>query len=97
MDVREAAAKAKQYLQEISEDTELVHVAVEEVEYKEHQDRWNITIGFFRPWSQPGRIRSAMGETRETPGVRTYKTIVVDGKRERVVSVKERVISKESG
>jgi hypothetical protein len=53
MNVKEAIAAAKAYIKDVYADEELSNVGLDETEYDDDNHRWNITIGFSRPWNTP--------------------------------------------
>ena len=57
MEVRDAVAKAKAYVEELFTDEGVVDVRLEEVEHDEAQGAWNITLGFLRrAAAEPARL-----------------------------------------
>ena len=50
MDVKEAARTARAYIADLFADENVQHVCLEEVEFDDVAEIWNITIGFSRPW-----------------------------------------------
>lgn len=50
MDVKEAARAARKYIADLFADENVQHVGLEEVEFDDVAEVWNITIGFSRPW-----------------------------------------------
>lgn len=50
MDVKEAARTARAHIADLFADENVQHVGLEEVEFDDVADVWNITIGFSRPW-----------------------------------------------
>ena len=53
MDVKEAARAARAYIADLFADENVQHVGLEEVEFDDVAEVWNITIGFSRPWELP--------------------------------------------
>lgn len=49
MDVKEAVAKAKNYLSVVFADEGVSELRLEEVEYDRHDRAWLITLGLMRP------------------------------------------------
>jgi hypothetical protein len=91
MEVKEAAVLAREYVNDVLGEDELIHLAIEEVDYDDHDDEWIITIGFYRPWSQnAGAIRTIVGDPFRH---RSYKSIRIDDDTGRVLSIKERRFS----
>ena len=60
MDVRDATRTAKEYLVDLFDGEEIMHVGLEEVVFDETSNRWGITIGFSRPWG-PHRTANCPG------------------------------------
>ena len=94
MDVKEAIAAAKQYVESIyaSGGEAISNLGLEEVEYDEADERWRITLAFSRPWNTP-RTRAA--EVLESLGAapaaqkRSFKVLTVE-KGGRILSMKSR-------
>jgi len=91
MDVKEAIAAAKKYINDIYADEQVTNLGLEEVEHIMSAGNWIITIGFSRPWSTP---RTRAQEVLENLGAvsplkRSYKVITMadDGT---VLSMKNR-------
>jgi hypothetical protein len=53
MDVKEAIATAKNYLNEVYADEQVTNLGLEEVEHILAAGNWIITLGFSRPWNTP--------------------------------------------
>lgn len=94
MDVKEAIATAKSYVEDIysSGGESISNLGLEEVEYDPAAERWLVTLAFSRPWSTP-KTRAA--EVLESLGAaaaaqrRSYKVLTVeDGGR--VLSMKSK-------
>ena len=76
MDVKEAAQKAKDYINDIYASEEIYNVGLEEVEHSAATGTWKITVGFSRPWDTKNVLTAALGERRPE---RSYKVVQVDG------------------
>ena len=50
MDVKEAVQTAKNYIAELFTDETIADVGLEEVEFNDASNNWEVTIGFSRPW-----------------------------------------------
>jgi hypothetical protein len=88
MNVNEAIAAAKDYVKTIYADEQVSHLGLEEVEYDDGFGRWNITLGFSRPWNRPSAVVAGLEAVRTmSPLRRSFKvvTIASDGK---VISMK---------
>ena len=83
---------AKEYLVDLFDGEEIMHVGLEEVVFDETSNCWGITIGFSRPWdrnTRPTALIAAIGD-RRLP--RSYKVIRVVDDDGRVVSLTDRVL-----
>ena len=96
MDVRDAIAKAKEYLTFVYADEDISNVGLEEVEFDESGLKWNVTLGFYRPWSRPSR--NALAETLQSLGAprRSYKVLRIDDRDGKVESVKGRFMEEDA-
>ena len=88
MDVKEAVALARLYLQEVFAEEKIENLGLEEVEYDDIQHLWSITLGFSRPWdnSDRGAVATMLG----TPKKREYKIVKIDGKDKKAIAIKNR-------
>jgi len=91
MDVKEAIAAAKTYIQDIYADEHVTNLGLEEVEHLQQAGQWHVTLGFSRPWNTP---RTRAQEVLENLGAlsamrRSYKVVTVtdDGT---ILSMKDR-------
>lgn len=86
-DVKQSVQKAIDYVATLYEGEDIRNLGLEEVEYKEEQGVWSITVGFSRPWQEKGAL--AMLSSQGSAPPRTYKVITIrnDGD---VISVKSR-------
>lgn len=50
MDVRQAVKIAKQHIVDLYADEQLTNLGLEEVEFDDQANVWNVTVGFSRPW-----------------------------------------------
>ena len=92
MDVRDATRTAKEYLVDLFDGEEIMHVGLEEVVFDETSNCWGITIGFSRPWERsaaPTALAAALGDRRPA---RSYKVIRVNDDDGRVESLTDRVL-----
>jgi hypothetical protein len=85
VDVKDAVARAKQYVLELFKDEVPSNVGLEEVEFDESRDEWTVTIGFSRPWDDPQSLAALAVPLR-----RTYKILRVSNDTGSVLSVKNR-------
>ena len=91
MDVKEAIAKAKDYVKEVHAGEDVTNLGLEEVEHVLQAGNWVVTLGISRPWNTP---RTRAQEVLENLGAfspfkRSYKVITIadDGT---VLSMKNR-------
>ncbi|MFC5342671.1 hypothetical protein ACETK8_05940 [Brevundimonas staleyi] len=88
MEIQEAIQTAKQTVAELFEPEGATNIGLEELEFDEDSDTWDVTIGFSRPWDRPtlGAIAEMTALTTATPRPalrRTYKIVSLakgDGK-----------------
>jgi len=79
MDVKEAIAAAKRYINEIYADEQVTNLGLEEVEHVPGSGNWEITLAFSRPWNT---ARTRAQEILENLGgvsalKRSYKVITI--------------------
>ena len=75
MDVKEAAQKAKDYINDVYASEDISNVGLEEVEHNAVSGIWKITVGFSRPWDTKNVLTAALSERRPE---RSYKVVHVD-------------------
>jgi hypothetical protein len=89
MEVKEAVAAAKRYIQELFADEDIADVGLEEVEFDNARNVWNITTGFSRvrePADAPPFGNFLMPKRR----VRSYKIVRISDRSGKILSVKNR-------
>ena len=86
MEVKQAVEVAKNYVLELFQDEGITNLGLEEIEEK--GAFWHITIGFTRPWD------NTVGSVLSGAKSRTYKVLLVRDEDGRIMSVKDRDISK---
>jgi hypothetical protein len=89
MDVKQAVATAKRYIEEVFADEGIADIGLEEVEFDDARNVWNITTGFSRerlPVDTPPLGAFLTARRR----VRTYKVVRISDKSGKVLSVKNR-------
>jgi uncharacterized protein YdeI (YjbR/CyaY-like superfamily) len=79
MDVKEAIAAAKKYVNEVYAEEQVTNLGLEEVEHLPASGNWVVTLGFSRPWNTP---RTRAQEILENLGAmgslkRSYKVITM--------------------
>jgi hypothetical protein len=87
VDVKEAVRTALDYVSELFVDEDISHLGLEEVEYDEAADQWQVTVGFSRPWDYPTSSLAVLSGGINGPA-RSYKKLTIAG--DKVVSVKSR-------
>jgi hypothetical protein len=76
MDVKEAVAYAKQYVNELFGSESATNIGLEEVEFNDSGNEWRVTIGFSRPWDEPRNVFTAIAGAASP--ARSYKTVHID-------------------
>ena len=90
MDVKEAIAKAKIYVSELFVGEKLSNLGLEEVEFDDRAQRWEITLGFSRPWDSVSGMAAMM---QHAPVIsRTYKIVRVADQDGKLISISNRKI-----
>ncbi len=89
MDVKEAVRTAKEYVVDLFQDENIMHVSLEEVVFEEVSAVWKITIGFSRPWDLNGPAVTAF---IDAPYARSYKVLSLNDASGRVEALRDRVL-----
>ena len=91
LDVKHAIALAKAFVRDTFGEDGIVNIGLEEINYDETEDVFQITVGFTRKWDQPSDTNgmyALLGSMSATPPKisRTYKRVFVrqDGRISRV-------------
>ncbi|MYD74090.1 MAG: hypothetical protein F4Y11_07635 [Chloroflexi bacterium] len=96
MDVTEAVVLAKEYVSKVFDEDKITGMGLEEVEFNEFGDEWEITIGFFQPWNvslKSGSLSQvAFGGQPEYVGRRSYKVVRIKNNDGQVVSIRDRIL-----
>lgn len=90
MDVKEAVETAKKHVSALFKDENATNIGLEEIQFDESNDAWDVTIGFSRPWDLP---RSALGMLT-APSLelkRVYKVVRISNSDGKMISVKNRL------
>jgi hypothetical protein len=88
MEAKQAIALAKDYVAEVYSGEQLSNVGLEEVDFDDRREAWDITIGFSRPWNNaPALMPFTAAENYQR---RTYKVIKISDKSGDVLSMKNR-------
>jgi hypothetical protein len=82
MDAKEAVKAAKRYVLDIFGDEGLADLGLEEIEKRDPEEAWFITLGFSRPWNRSPLGALGGGAKRD---YRVVKVSDVDGE---ILSVK---------
>ncbi len=89
MDVKEAVRLAKSYVADLFEAEQITNVGLEEIEFDEMSNCWNVTIGFSRPWEQSGPLATALAE--KSPA-RSYKIVRINDQSQQFKSITDRFL-----
>lgn len=89
MDVKEAVARAKQYVADLYADEQISNLGLEEVEFYEPDKTWSVTVGFSRPWDSVRNNVVTVISGDVAPG-RSYKVVKISDANGNVLSVKAR-------
>lgn len=89
MEVQEVVRLAKRYLADVFQDESPKNIGLEEIEFDERDNEWDVTLGFSRPWDSRGTVlATAMGA--EPPSKRTYKVVRISNADGRMLAIKLR-------
>ncbi len=88
MDVKEAVQIAKTYVTELFSNEGVWNVGLEEVEFDDASNVWNVTVGFSRAWDRPPTPIAAIAQGASPP--RSYKLVRINDAARQVISVKNR-------
>ena len=80
---------SKAYVADLFETEQITNVGLEEIEFDEMSNSWNVTIGFSRPWDEKGPLVAALAE--RSPA-RSYKVVHVDDRSHKVESLTDRFL-----
>ncbi len=96
MDVTEAVVLAKEYVQKVFDDDQISDLGLEEVEFNEFDEEWEVTVGFFQPWNVSQRAGSrAVLTTLGLPEYvkrRSYKVVRMKDDSGKVMSIRDRIL-----
>ncbi|MFQ4134699.1 hypothetical protein PGN35_000095 [Nodosilinea sp. PGN35] len=90
MNVKEAVARAKQYIFELFPDENPKNIGLEEVEFDEQTNEWLVTVGVSRPWDALGESPFAAFSNRQMPTPRAYRIVRISNDKDEVLSMKFR-------
>lgn len=85
MDVQTAIAKAKAYVADIFGPEGVFNVGLEEVQFDDKANAWDVTVGFSRPWDQT-KASPLLPATEK----RTYKIVEIDNVNGGIIAVRNR-------
>lgn len=89
-DIHLVVRTAKQYIAELYHDEEIMYIGLEEVYFDHETGRWQVTIGFARPWDGIGGRNPI---TRDAGlGARSYKVVGIDDATGQAESIRDRVL-----
>jgi len=93
MNVKDVVKKAIEYIADVFKSENPENIGLEEVILNEHENIWEVTIGFSRPWDYP-KAGLVTGLQPQNPK-RQYKIVRIDNKSGEVISIKIREIKNE--
>ena len=97
MNVQEAVRLAKNYVTDVFVEEKITNVGLEEVEFNDMENCWEITIGFSRPWDYQTRSPFEQAtdpfHTQRRPRTRSFKVVNIDADNATVLSVKNREVT----
>lgn len=89
MEPREAVRKAIKGVEEFFADENITNLGLEEVEYDDATNEWQITVGSSRPWDYDKSVMASI--SRPGPD-RSYKVVRLDGPTGTIRSIKNREV-----
>lgn len=88
MDVKQAVREAKNYVSDLLDDEGIQDLGLEEIEFDESDQTWNVTLGFSRRWNY---VRNALTPIAGERALRrSYRLVKVRDSDGQVTSVKMR-------
>ena len=91
MDVKNAIKIAKDYITEVLADEQVTNLGLEETEFDPETGRWNITLGFSRPWNTPRtRAQEVLENLGAVPSLRRSFKVISISEEGHVLSMKNR-------
>ena len=90
MNVKEAVARAKEYLADVFVDEQISNLGLEEVEFDYDDSVWLITLGFSRPWNVSGGGALSAVASLGLSGPRSYKVVCIADANGQLISIKNR-------
>ena len=97
MDVQEAIATAKNFVRDLFKDEDPRNIGLEELQFDEEDEVWDVTVGFSRPWDEPrlGALAEMLTESKASPRPalrRTYKVVSLAKRDGRLIAIRNRDI-----
>lgn len=92
MNVPDVVRLAKRYVIELFEDENPLNVGLEEIEFDDTKQEWDVTIGFSRPWNVSRNALSALTGDQQTAG-RSYKIVRIRDADGEMVGLKQRAFA----
>ena len=86
MELKEAIARAKIYVADVFADEHISGIGLEEVQFDEQQNRWDVTIGFYRPATTTYDL---LGGQRS----RIYKAVTIADGTGKMLSIRNRDVA----
>ena len=74
MDAKLAANSAIQHVADLF-GPNVQNLGLEEIEYVEGDDAWDVTVGFSRPWDFPANATTLLSLTADSRPLRKYKVV----------------------
>lgn len=91
MEVKDAVRLAKRHVAELFADEKIDEIGLEETEYDDRKDEWQITIGFRRTLVSTRKKGALKGFPMEHTD-RSYKVVRIRDKDDKVLGVLDRVL-----
>lgn len=88
MDVKQAVRAAKEYVSDILSEEGLTNLGLEEVQFNDNDNTWEVTLGFSRPWNS---VRNAL-TTVAGDGAprRVYRVVRIQDRDGQILSFRKR-------
>jgi hypothetical protein len=87
MSAQQAIDVAKQYVHLLFAGEGIYNVGLEELQYDDVRNIWNVTIGFSRAWDAAGQSPLAKTMSGDRPN-RTFKTVEISNDSHQVLGLK---------
>lgn len=93
MDVKSAVCLALEYARDIFEPEKVTNLGLEEVEFDDTSNRWNITVGFSRPWDYPENTMPVLRVDRDRIPKRSYKIVQIEDSTQEIIAIRNREVN----